>query len=57
MTGPPAPRPHSADEGDDMLAIGGTDSRLSVPVATALIGLGSLMSWAVIWTAAELLFG
>lgn len=57
MTGNPPPRSRSADDGDDRLAIGGNDSRLSVPVATALIGLGSLMSWAVIWTAAELLFG
>ncbi len=57
MTGNPPPLSRSADESDGGLAIGGSDSRLSVPAATATIGLASLITWAVIWTAARLLFG
>lgn len=57
MTGDPPRRDRSADESEDGLAVSGCDTRLSVPVAAVTIGLGSLVTWAVIGTALNLLFG
>lgn len=57
MTGEPPRLPFAPDEAEGLLSVSGAENRLSVPVAAAMIGAGSLVTWAVIWTALHLLFG
>lgn len=57
MTGEPPRLPLTADNAEGAVRVSGDENRLSVPVAMVMIGVGSLATWAVIWTALHLLFG